>query len=160
MTVSIGLGSVASVSWWVGLDRVTQNGPMDDSEWSYTDVAQLVASRFTILLFLIDMSSLTYWSHRISIATSKSARLFVLSACLSDYVSRKRNGSIACFTFVDRYGPITIAIRARFEYDSTTIRAYAMNARRMLSQVFHFGITIISQWLIVYSAYWHLIAFV
>ena len=44
----------------VGLDRVTQNGPMDDSEWSYTDVAQLVASRFTILLFLIDMSSLTY----------------------------------------------------------------------------------------------------
>jgi len=26
------LGRVGSVRWWVGLDRVTQNGPMDNSE--------------------------------------------------------------------------------------------------------------------------------
>ena len=31
MTVSIGLGRVESVSWWVGLGQVTQNGPMDNS---------------------------------------------------------------------------------------------------------------------------------
>ena len=31
MTVSIRLGRVGSVSWWVGLDWVTQNGPMDNS---------------------------------------------------------------------------------------------------------------------------------
>ena len=28
----IGLRWVGSVSWWVGLDRVTQNGRMDSSE--------------------------------------------------------------------------------------------------------------------------------
>jgi len=27
----VGLGWVGSVSWWVGFDRVTQNGPMDNS---------------------------------------------------------------------------------------------------------------------------------
>jgi len=28
----IGFGWVGSVSWWVGLDQVTQNGPMDNCE--------------------------------------------------------------------------------------------------------------------------------
>jgi len=32
----VGLDWVGSVSWWVGLDRVTQNGPMDNSALTET----------------------------------------------------------------------------------------------------------------------------
>ena len=45
----VGLGWVGSVSWWVGLDRVTQNGPTDNSESSgYDDRAASVVHGYCI----------------------------------------------------------------------------------------------------------------
>jgi len=45
-----GLGRVGSVSWWVGLDRVTQNGPVDNSDVpvSVCSVCLSVTSRNSI----------------------------------------------------------------------------------------------------------------
>jgi len=49
----IGLGWVGSISWWVGLDRVTQNGPMDNSGLCATrsDFSTLRLNSFSQLHF-------------------------------------------------------------------------------------------------------------